>query len=89
MMKRKYKITFEIDAHYPMVDTHLKKLSKDFDMWLVEWATSEDNAPTPLLFIPSKHGAVEQPPNAHVKVKIVRDGETILDTAWDQLSDDF
>jgi hypothetical protein len=88
-MKRKYKITFEVDAQYPYVDSHLKKLSKDFDNWLIRWATMEENTPTPLLFTQCKTGALEQPPNAHIKVKIVRDGETILDTAWDQLSEDF
>ena len=89
MMKRKYKITFEVDAQYPYIETHLKKISKDFDKWLIDWATMESNTPIPLLFTPHKDGATGEQANAHVKVKIVRDDETILDTAWDSLSDDF
>ena len=88
-MKRKYKITFEVDAYYPYIETYLARVSKDFDKWLIDWATNEANSPVPLLFTPSKHGANENSGNAHVKVKIVRDKEIILDTAWDQLSDDF
>lgn len=88
-MKKKYKITFTVDAHYPYATKYIKRMEKDFDNWLKEWATMEDNSPVPLLFEPNKNGALENQANAHVKVKIIRDGETILDTAWDQLSDDF
>jgi hypothetical protein len=86
-MKKKYKITFEVDASYPYIDKYLKRMSKDFDDWLKEWATSQDVVP--LLFQPGKNGSNENIGNAHIKVKIVRDKEVILDAAWDQLSDDF
>lgn len=88
-MRKKYKITFEINAHYPHAEKYIKRLSKDFDKWLLEWATSDQHIPVPLLFEPNKNGAIEHQANAGVKVKIVRDGEIILDTNYDVLSDDF
>lgn len=45
-MKRKVKITFEIDVDYDVNET--KQLSKDFDKWLRDWC--EYINPVPLLF---------------------------------------
>lgn len=90
-MKKKYKITFIVDAHYPFIEKHLKKMSKDFDQWLKDWASpkSAGEQIMPTLYEPNKSGAIEHSPNGTVRVKIVRDGETILDTWWDELSPDF
>lgn len=90
-MKKKYKITFEVDAHYPYVEKNIKKLSKDFDKWLKDWSGTEGAGEQimPVLYEPHKSGAIEHSPNGTVRVKIVRDGEIILDTWWDVLSDDF
>jgi len=45
-MKRKVKITFEINIDYDVKET--QQLSKDFDCWLKEWC---DNVhPVPILF---------------------------------------
>lgn len=91
-MKKKYTITFTVDAHYPHIDKHLKKLSKDFDKWLKQWATECDSAEQimPTLYEPNKkYGSIEHAPSGKVRVKIVRDGEIILETHWEELSNDF
>jgi hypothetical protein len=92
-MKKKATITFTIDAHYADVDEKfIKTLSKDFDQWLKDWAMNQDKL-VPILYEPfpkgEGKGSYEMDPSARVTVKIKRDNEVILDTAWDELSDDF
>lgn len=94
-MKKKYTITFTVDANYPYIDSadkHAAKLSRDFDKYLKEYVGPDSETGkhiVPALFEPSKHGAVGHDANGTVRVKIVRDKEVILDTWWDVLSKDF
>jgi len=88
-MKRKFKITFEVDCNYPSIHKETKRLAKTFDDWLQDWADS-DSAPKdiiPILYTGAP--GIEHQPNGTVRVKIIRDEEIILDTWWDDLSDDF
>jgi hypothetical protein len=88
-MKRKFTITFEVNAHYPHIEKETKKLAKAFDQWLHDWADS-DSAPRdimPVLY--TGNPGNEHQANGTVRVKITRDKEIILDTWWDELSDDF
>lgn len=86
-MKRKFKITFEVDCTYPHIHKETKQLAKAFDQWLKDWSSSESSGKDiiPKLYTPGE----EHQPNGCVRVKIMRDEEIILDTWWDELSDDF
>ena len=88
-MKTRYQITFDIDLDYPTLTKDNKKMSKDFNKWLIEWAKMQNghDAPIPVLF--STGADSEHQPSGTVRVKVVRDKETLLDTWWDELSDDF
>ena len=91
-MKKTYTITFTVDVHYPNVNKHLKKMSKDFDNWIKEWATKCDGAEQimPTLYEPNKkYGDIAHDPSGKVRVKVVRDGEVILKTSWEELANDF
>ena len=87
-MKKKYKITFEIEADYPYINKYIKKMTKDFNNWLIEWSTMEDIAPIPLLFLKDKTGDPVHFPDYTIKVKIVSDGETILNTKWQEAEEE-
>jgi len=98
-MRKKFKITFEVDCNYPHIDNAVPirsstKMIKDFEQWLKDWTNSSGKDIMPILYEPARgktgsKGDWEHAPNGTVKVKIVRDKETILDTWWDVLSDDF
>ena len=94
-MKKKFTITFKVDTHYPGIDTDkvAKKLSKDFEQWLKDWASSSGEDIMPILYEPpgkkDGEGDWEHDPNGTVRVKIKLDNKIILDTWWDKLSDDF
>lgn len=88
-MKKKCKITFEITVEYPFAKTHVKRLSKDFDKWLKDWALAEDNMLIPVLLQPNKTGAIEQTANAATKITIVRDDEVILNVERFEKADDY
>jgi hypothetical protein len=93
-MKKKFTITFTVDASYPYIHSDncnektIEKLAKDFDKWLKEWAMMHEDI-VPVLYKPNRSGAIEHDANATVRVKIKRDKEVILDTWWDVLSRDF
>lgn len=86
-MKRKFKITFEVDCTYPYIHKETKSLAKAFDQWLKDWSSSNSSGKDIVPVLYDKHD--EHQPNGCVRVKIERDGETILETWWDELSDDF
>jgi hypothetical protein len=83
-MRRKFKITFEADVMYPDIKKESKRLSKDFDNWIKEWAMDEDHSPLPLLFEKYKGSLEECEPSGRVSVKVERDGEVILHEAYDE-----
>jgi len=90
-MKKKYTITFTVDASYPYIDSadkHVKKMSRDFDQYLKEWAMNQEHI-VPVLFEPHPSGAIDHDANATVRVKVKRDKEVILDSWFDILSKDF
>ena len=49
-MKRKVKITIEMNVEYPQLNKETKTLSKDFDDWVISWSSNPENHPLPLLF---------------------------------------
>jgi hypothetical protein len=88
-MKTKYSITFTVDAQYPYVEDEAV-MNDQLIKWLKKWAIDEDHSPLPTLLEQSvKAYDGQQQPNGCVRVKILKDGDQILDTWWDQLSDDF
>jgi hypothetical protein len=86
-MKRKFKITFEVDCKYPYIEKETEKLSKAFDQWLKDWSSPDSSGRDiiPVLYDRTD----EHQPNGTVRVKIIRDGEEILNAWWDELSNDF
>jgi len=84
-MRKKVKITFEIDVMYPDVDKETKQLSKDFDQWLKDWAMDDNHPPLPLLYKKFKNKPSEECiPSGRVSVKVERDEEIILHDAYDE-----
>jgi len=89
-MKKTYTITFKVDVNYPYVEKYEKRMAKEFDTWLKEWAENTAAGQiVPVLYEPNKGGAIEHDANGTVRVKIIRDKEVILNTWWDVLSKDF
>lgn len=92
-MRRKFKITFDVDVDYPNVKQDAKKLSKDFNKWLVDWSKSHRRggfniSVVPLLVGPLNGEPVEHISKAKVKVKVVNDGDILLDEKYDETNDD-
>ena len=91
-MKKKFKITFEVMVNYPYLDKDIKYLSKDFDEWIKSVATSQETL-IPVLYKNADpddgNGSIEHSASGRVHVTVERDGEVILDKAWDELSEDF
>jgi hypothetical protein len=89
-MKKKFKITFEVSAYYPYLDKDIKYLSKEFDDWIKSVATTQDQI-MPVLYkrASSGEGSIEHSPSGRVHVTVEREGEVILDEAWDELAEDF
>lgn len=87
MIKRKFKIIFEVDCQYPFIEMDNQKITKAFDQWIKDWSSSEVAGENimPILYVKQQ----EHQANGTVKVKVTRDNETILDTSWDELSNDF
>lgn len=88
-MKRKYKITFEVDAVYPYIhkEDENEEVAKDFDQWLLDWS---DSSGAPKDIIPMLYNSEgKHQPNGTVRVKVERNDEVILNKWWDELSDDF
>jgi hypothetical protein len=89
-MKKKFKITFEVTAYYPYLDEEPKYLSLDFDNWIKSIATTQEEI-MPVLYKrrANGEGSVEHSASGRVHVTVEREGEVILDKAWDELSEDF
>lgn len=92
-MRKKFKITFDVDVDYPNVKQDAKKLSKDFNKWLVDWSKSHRRGGAnisfvPLLVGPLKGCNVRHISKAKVKVKVVSDGDILLDEKYDEVDSD-
>ena len=89
-MKRKFKIIFEVDCNYPNIDNTVpikssKKMIKDFDQWLKDWAMDDNHTPLPLLYKKFKNKPSEEcATTGRVVVKVERDKEVILHKAYDE-----
>ena len=85
-MKTNYKITIEVDANYPL-DKLSTKMKEQLNKNIIDWVRQEGIMPS--VYEPTKGYSIEHQPSGKISVKIVRDKEIILDTWWDELSDDF
>lgn len=93
MLRHKVSINFNIDVQYPNLDENFK-FKKEFDKFLKEWIESLGENKSHTSFIPTlydhkNNGAIEHQPNARVTATIVKDGDVIVKSSWDELSDDF
>lgn len=91
MLRHKVTINFNIDVQYPNLDDNFK-FKKQFENSLKEWIESLcDSEPSfiPTLYDHKKGGAIEHQPNARVTATIIKDDAIILNSSWDELSDDF